>query len=205
MNLKWIWWVFENAIHPEICNRIIDVMQQSKKERASVGFTKNKKNLTKKDQIKFDKTRKSYVCFSNEKWMYRTIHPWIHKANEMAGWNFQWDHSESIQLTQYTPGEFYTWHCDSWPEPYVEEGPFKGKIRKLSSVLALNDSSEYEGGKLEFSFMGDNLKKKYSSSESMLKKGSIIVFPSFVWHRVSPVTKGTRYSMTNWHCGKPFI
>ena len=35
-------------------------------------------------------------------------------------------------------------------------------------------------------------------------QGSVIVFPSFVWHRVTPVTKGTRYSLVLWTCGQPF-
>ena len=38
----------------------------------------------------------------------------------------------------------------------------------------------------------------------MTSKGSIIVFPSFVWHRVKPVTKGTRYSLVIWNLGYPF-
>ena len=40
--------------------------------------------------------------------------------------------------------------------------------------------------------------------KEMLPKGSIIVFPSFVWHRVKPVTKGTRYSLVLWNTGDPF-
>ena len=35
-------------------------------------------------------------------------------------------------------------------------------------------------------------------------KGTVICFPSFVWHRVKPVTKGTRYSMPTWYLGDPF-
>jgi PKHD-type hydroxylase len=38
----------------------------------------------------------------------------------------------------------------------------------------------------------------------ILPKGSIVVFPSFLWHRVKPVTKGTRYSLVLWHLGYPF-
>ena len=37
-----------------------------------------------------------------------------------------------------------------------------------------------------------------------LKKGGIVVFPSFVWHRVKPVTKGIRYSLVVWILGQPF-
>jgi PKHD-type hydroxylase len=42
-------------------------------------------------------------------------------------------------------------------------------------------------------------------SEQARNKGSITVFPSFVWHRVSPVTEGTRYSLVIWNLGKEFV
>jgi PKHD-type hydroxylase len=35
-------------------------------------------------------------------------------------------------------------------------------------------------------------------------RGSIVVFPSFMWHRVKPVTKGTRYSLVLWNIGDPW-
>ena len=35
-----------------------------------------------------------------------------------AGWNFQWDWSESCQFTKYKKGQYYDWHCDSWDRIY---------------------------------------------------------------------------------------
>ena len=46
--------------------------------------------------------------------------------------------------------------------------------------------------------------KHVIKATEILPKGSIIIFPSFVWHRVKPVTKGTRYSLVMWNLGKPF-
>ena len=40
--------------------------------------------------------------------------------------------------------------------------------------------------------------------KQILPKGSLVVFPSFVWHRVKPVTSGTRYSLVIWNLGRPF-
>ena len=83
------------------------------------------------------------------------------------------------------------------------------RIRKLSMTCQLTDGSEYKGGELEFDFrnydphMRDESKHRIQCKE-ILPKGSIIVFPSFVWHRVKPVTSGTRYSLVVWHLGKPF-
>jgi len=127
-------------------------------------------------------------------------------ANQMAGWNFQWDWTESCQFTIYKKGQYYDWHCDSWDKPYAEEGPTKGKIRKLSNVVQLTDPKEYEGGELEFDFRqyDPDKKRKTQIAKEIAPKGSIIVFPSFVWHRVKPVTKGVRYSLVNWNLGWPF-
>ena len=75
--------------------------------------------------------------------------------------------------------------------------------------MELTDSSEYRGGELEFDFrnydppMRDESKHLRQAKE-ILSKGSIIVFPSFLWHRVKPVTKGVRYSLVMWSVGGPF-
>ena len=46
--------------------------------------------------------------------------------------------------------------------------------------------------------------KHLRQAKEILSKGSIIVFPSFLWHRVKPVTKGIRYSLVMWNVGGPF-
>jgi len=71
----------------------------------------------------------------------------------------------------------------------------------------LSDPKDYEGGELEFAIPEvDKGKLTYTtfSLPEILPKGSIVVFPSFVWHRVKPVTKGTRYSLVMWNLGYPF-
>ena len=73
----------------------------------------------------------------------------------------------------------------------------------------LTDGAEYEGGELEFDFrnyvphMREETKHLIQAKE-ILPKGSIIVFPSFLWHRVKPVIKGTRYSLVLWNLGRQF-
>jgi hypothetical protein len=84
-----------------------------------------------------------------------------------------------------------------------------GKIRKLSMTCQLTDGSEYSGGELQFDcrnydpHMRDEDRHLITVKE-ILPKGSIVVFPSFVWHRVQPVTRGTRYSLVVWNLGYPF-
>ena len=81
-----------------------------------------------------------------------------------------------------------------------------GKIRKISMIVSLSEPTDYEGGQLEF----DPINEDHDSGRNVLEcqeikpRGSVVVFPSFVWHRVKPVTKGTRYSLVIWNIGYPF-
>ena len=79
-----------------------------------------------------------------------------------------------------------------------------GKIRKLSMTVALVDGSDYEGGEFEINMSTPEKENIHVVKESKIK-GSVVIFPSFVWHRVKPVTGGTRYSLVNWHQGWPFV
>ena len=79
-----------------------------------------------------------------------------------------------------------------------------GKLRKLSMTVSLTDPDEYEGGDLEFYFRNTDKGSQPRICEEIRKKGSVIIFPSFVWHRVKPVTKGIRHSLVCWNLGYSF-
>lgn len=219
MNLRNYYYYFKSALSPRICD---DILQYGKSQNSEIavtgGVSSDDKNnykvdgTLKKSALKnLQKKRKSDICWMNDSWIYKEIHPYIHQANRLAGWNFQWDWSESCQFTKYEPGQFYDWHCDSWEVPYDKPNDpnSNGKIRKLSVTISLSDPSEYEGGNLEFDFRNnadwaENRKAKIKECTEIRPRGSIIVFPSFCWHRVNPVTKGTRYSLVIWNLGWPF-
>jgi len=208
MNLKYYYWFWKNALSPRLCDQIIDYGLRNKKERAITGsqgqnrdLVKNPLNVKEIKQLK--KKRDSAVVWMNDNWIYKEIQPYVHRANSLAGWNFQWQRSESCQFTIYTKGQYYGWHQDSWHETYKTPGALQGKIRKLSMTVSLSDQKEYSGGNLEFDFRAIS-KNKPQACKEINSKGSVVVFPSFVWHRVTPVTRGTRYSLVSWHTGDPF-
>jgi len=167
------------------------------------------RKLNKEEVKNLQKKRRSDLVWLNDTWIYKELHPYVHQANKNAGWNFQWERSESCQFTKYKLNQYYDWHTDPWDKPYDKEGPEKGKVRKLSMTCQLTDGSEYTGGELEFDFRNydPNMRdesKHIRSVPEILPKGSIVVFPSHLWHRVKPVTRGTRYSLVVWHLGYPF-
>tara|TARA_R110002051_G_scaffold255795_1_gene314871 strand:- start:3015 stop:3650 length:636 start_codon:yes stop_codon:yes gene_type:complete len=210
MNLKNFYWYFENPFPDSFINKILKQGNKNKKRLAITGAQGRNRNLTKhplsKEEIKqLKKQRNSKINWLQETWIYEKINPVVHAANHNAGWNFQWDWNEEAQFTEYKKGQFYDWHMDSWPDSYPSTlKKFGGKIRKLSSILLLSESGkDFEGGELEMDFTNGGSSGKRIITE-INKKGSFIVFPSFVKHRVTPVTKGVRYSMPMWHLGKPW-
>ena len=209
-------WYFESVIPPKICD---DIIKHGNTKKEGLGITGDfvngrdlkKKPLSKKEIKNLKSKRNSDVVWLDDAWIYKEIHPYIKIANANAGWNFQIDHSELCQFTKYKLNQYYDWHCDSFIKPYdnPECQNLYGKIRKISVTCQLSDNSEYKGGELEFDFRNNVPNNKdfnnfFKTTDKMTSKGSIIVFPSFVWHRVKPVTKGTRYSLVIWNLGYPF-
>tara|TARA_S200002703_G_scaffold143866_1_gene137148 strand:- start:1333 stop:1947 length:615 start_codon:yes stop_codon:yes gene_type:complete len=203
MNLKHQYWYFESALTPRFCDELIKYGNQQKE---TLGLTGDTLNLKEEQIDDLKKKRNSNVVWLNDLWIYKEIHPYVRTANTNAGWNFDWNYSELCQFTKYKKQQHYGWHCDSWEEPYKNQKDvnMNGKIRKLSVTCSLSDAKDYKGGELEFS-QRNNLEKDVSTTcTQILPRGSIVVFPSFVWHRVKPVTEGIRYSLVIWNIGPPY-
>jgi PKHD-type hydroxylase len=211
MNLQNYYYYFQSALTPRFCDELIKYGISQQEQLALTGGQTEKVNkgkpLDDKDIIDLKKKRDSNIVWLNDRWIYKEIQPFIHQANRLAGWNFDWDFSESCQFTKYKLNQFYDWHCDSWEAPYAnpDNKDTNGKIRKLSVTCSLSAPEDYEGGELEFDFRNmDPDKKSIRKCAEIKPRGSIVVFPSYVWHRVKPVTKGTRYSLVIWNLGYPF-
>ena len=207
MNLTNYYWYFKSAIPEHICDDICKYGKQLQDQIAITGGYQVEK-LNKKQIKNFKKKRNSDIVWMNDRWIYKEIQPYIHEANKNAGWNFNWDFSESFQFTKYKKEQYYGWHCDSWDKPYdsPQNPNSHGKIRKLSVTVTLSDPKDYKGGELEFDFrnMDPDKKRNVYKCKEILPKGSLVVFPSFVWHRICPVKSGERNSLVIWNLGYPF-
>jgi len=100
---------------------------------------------------------------------------------------------EQIQYTEYygTNKGHYDWHMDLGSQGFM-------KFRKISVTVQLSDSNEYEGGDLQIWTGG-----QYPMTAPR-GKGNVVIFPSFMMHRVTPVTSGTRKSFVLWLGGEHY-
>ena len=212
MNLQNYYYYFQSALTPRICDDIIAYAKQHKPEMAVTGGIERENGTSRKKDGTYKKTtlkklhvkRKSDIVWLNDTWIYKELHPYVHQANEKAGWNFKLTTSESAQFTIYDNEQHYWWHKDARQYPYYDND-FPNLIRKLSVTVSLSHPKEYEGGYLEFSATrdwGDSFKTQCTE---ILPRGSICVFPSYTWHRVSPVTKGRRLSLVQWNLGEGYV
>ena len=210
MNLNNYYYFFKEALTPRFCDEIIKYGKSQQEQLALTGGQTEKVNkgkpLEEKDILDLKKKRDSNIVWLSDSWIYKELHPYVHQANRLAGWNFEWSFSEACQFTKYGLKQHYGFHCDSWNSPYDNPAnpDTHGKIRKLSMTCSLSDPSEYEGGQLQFQFRNEDDPTTTRNCIEILPRGSICVFPSHVWHQVTPVTKGIRYSLVVWSLGYPF-
>ena len=207
MNLTNHYYYFTSAIPERICDDIVRYGKQLENQLGTTGGYGDVKKLNQSQIKDLKKKRDSDIVWMSDRWIYNEIQPYVKAANERAGWNFQWDWSEAMQFTKYTKGQYYDWHCDGWDQTYnYPNEPTHGKIRKLSVTLTLSSPKDYKGGELEFDFRNQDPDKKpnIKKCKEILPKGSLVVFPGFVWHRVCPVKKGSRYSLVIWNLGWPY-
>lgn len=117
-------------------------------------------------------------------WLIDKIENAVEKFNS-AEFNYDISNGMSeMNLLKYTPGGKYDWHQDViWGNK---------DHRKFTIILQLSNSSGYEGGDFEFR---DVMNLDISRSK---ERGSLIMFPSIMYHRIKPLTKGTRYSIVSW-------
>lgn len=190
MNLKYYYWYYKEVLPKWFCNALIKDTIENKKIDTGLISPSNKglKNL---------KIRDSNICFLKDQWLSNILDFYLKDANKRAGWNFDINNSEDCQFTVYNKSQHYDWHQDQDVEPY-KEGVYKNLTRKLSMSVSLNDAKEYEGGQFKFFYGKENVCEEIKTS------GSLIIFPSFINHKVEPVIKGTRYSLVKWYLGKNF-
>jgi len=181
-------WAFaEKVFTPEECKTIIDYAnKKGTKADASIQGNNTAGVIN-------PKIRKNKVVWLNERddlgWMYERLAATIVPINEQY---FKFDlygFCEDIQFTEYGPkGDHYKQHMDK---------VLYGVSRKLSIVVQLTNPKDYKGGELQLFEGGDPI-------VITKQQGMMTLFPSYMLHQVTPVTKGMRHTLVMWIGGKNF-
>ena len=130
--------------------------------------------------------------------LYENADKCIKRANQLAGWNFDYNYIEPIQYTVYGKGQYYDWHMDTGSDKS------SANKRKLSFTMLLDDADTFEGGDFQIEWGSPNDGDNRIHTLKLEKAGDMVVFPSHVYHRVTEVTKGTRRSLVGWIHGPTF-
>ena len=126
-------------------------------------------------------------------WIFSRIEFAVNKLNARF-FGFDIFRLDVLQFTLYDEeGSHYDWHWDMYDSNPID-GNLSSPQRKVSAVLQLSDPSEYEGGDLQLSPGGE-------TKDVTKKKGYMSIFPSFVVHKVTPITSGKRKSLVAWFTG----
>ncbi|MBO0345925.1 2OG-Fe(II) oxygenase [Roseibium limicola] len=143
-----------------------------------------------------DNIRRARISWLNDQgdaaWVMSRILQGVADANRQA---FQFDitdFKERLQVACYDESDegHYDWHSD------IGDGPL-ARLRKLTIVAQLSEADTYEGGNLELA-LGNH------GQPASRDIGVATVFASFLQHRVQPVSRGKRYSLTCWCHGPKF-
>lgn len=171
-----LWQCWEGALSDEHCQDIIDKYKDKDTSKATI--------FSERQQLSPD-TRETDVVWIYEDPIMKLMENYIREANSSV-FGYVIDYLPPIQFGKYDEGSFYTWHHDiNWKRPEMYD-------RKLSISVQLSEpDSDYKGGNVEFN--------EVESPETFNRsRGSILVFPSYLLHRVTEVTEGIRYSLVGW-------
>ncbi|HMV67251.1 MAG TPA: 2OG-Fe(II) oxygenase [Myxococcota bacterium] len=119
------------------------------------------------------------------------------QANTDMAWGYALSHLESLQFGAYRSGDGHDWHMDT-----LSHGDH---VRKLTVMVQLDEGDAYDGGDLELLRFGVARPEPLDlPREALRARGTTLVFPSYLLHRVSPVTRGERRTLVAWFVGPRF-
>ena len=195
------WQVWQSILSPEDCKKIVNIAKTYPAKDGVVGGENKDSTLNNIAEIRDSTVRwlpKNDSKFSELTHLIRNC---FDEANARA-FGFDLSTFYELQFTEYhaTSKQHYDWHTDCNMVDCTDV-----TTRKLSMVIQLSDPEDYEGGVFELGEPAVDRDHNFPLKQELFNpQGSLVVFPSFIYHRVTPVTKGTRYSLVSWSRGPQF-
>lgn len=170
----------DNFLSPGECDQVLALCAEVQELEGRTG-----------QEGKADQARSSRIRFlwpnAENAWLFTRLEEAVLRLNDSYRFDLKGFY-EGAQVARYGPGGHYDWHVDLGMQAQA--------ARKLSISIQLSHSDEYEGGDLEF--LGP------TDEKAPRGRGALVAFPSFVTHKVHPVTRGERLSLVSWISGAPF-
>ncbi len=132
-------------------------------------------------------------------WMWHKFNNLIAYYNDKC-YNFDLYGYNYLQYAKYEPGGKHEFHMDLPLDGKEVQHNLLEHLRKLTVILLLGEPGvDFEGGNFQINHFSEQF-----PWETNMKKGSVIMFPSFLLHRVAPVLSGVRESIAIWPVGPKF-
>lgn len=186
MNQIWQYW--KSGISEMQAAQIVELAEELPVAYAGLGFDGSTQN----DQYRSSEIR--WIDAQSNPTIKDLLWYFAQTANRNA-FGFDISYLSDIQYTKYYANENgkYDWHHDTfWANPTAFD-------RKVSVVIQLSHPDDYEGGNFEI-----DPQYPVMPQEEIRQQGTVLVFPSFIRHRVTPVTSGVRRSLVCWVEGPKF-
>ncbi|MDA9973268.1 2OG-Fe(II) oxygenase [Alphaproteobacteria bacterium] len=176
--MRELYQIFPSAFTDNQINKILEIVSNQSLLNASTFSYK----------VPSDNVRKSKICWLSENWIKNLLWEHILRVNNKS-FKIDVENKSEVQFTEYSFADngHYDWHHD------VNWNGQTDIDRKISMTVQLSNENEYDGGDFEFEELETNANFKL--------KGTIIIFPSYLRHRVTPVTSGVRKSLVAWFSG----
>jgi len=192
-NAMHTWFSFPRYFSDEWCDNVINRGLAEELGIATVGYGSGASSISCVPPPDVRLSETAFLDRERFSYVYNDIKKVQHQAN-LEFFGFDVADVEPIQFTVYCGNHksHYNWHPD---QLFRHDPPYS---RKMSVVIALSDPNTFEGGDFEFRDTGS------PDRQIHMQRGSVLCFPSYYVHRVTPVTAGTRYSLVCWFLGPPF-
>ena len=192
--------VFENFLSEDECDYLVKLYQQG--QPVTGGYVHNKETSSIKDKDVFNCNLIKLPMdnsINNKTWHLIEDFAEEHEffINDIVGG----------YIMKYEKSGKFVWHTDGYYPTDV-----------LSMSIQLSHPQDYDGGEFQFgrhkngnaqqqaTEAYDNYKENQDNISPIMTLprdiGTVCIYNSFLYHRVTPVTKGVRYSMTNWFHGE---
>ena len=180
MKGNWCYW--KSHFSADQCDQMIQEAQQVPAVAAGVS------NMNSVDQ----NIRRSQIRWIQRAGYWESIFSEMEKLTKRSNddwFDVRYNQLPPLQFSEYDAA--YQGEYKSHQDVFITSG--LDIQRKISFVIQLCKPDSYQGGDLTFQQVDAT-----PPPADIRAQGTVIFFPSLVYHQLTPVTQGIRYSMVGW-------